>query len=125
MAQIVHSPAGLPWVVSDDGRSYDVAGQMNFDRQVPNFASGCEIVAFMEREGWLTELSLVSAAVRRCSEQQPTPSIDYSESRIRVCVDEVQCVMILVHLIKNAREATASDGEVAISVVNDGERARI
>lgn len=70
-----------------------------------------------------TELKfVVSAAVDRCRDKNPQPEIEPSEENAIVEVDTDQFVMIMMHLIKNAQDATSVDGTVRIGTkVTHGE----
>lgn len=71
----------------------------------------------------LTELRfVVSAAVDRCADQAPVPSIHSDDANPTLEVDAEQFTMVLSHLIKNAQEATPPDGKISvITEGNDGQ----
>jgi putative PEP-CTERM system histidine kinase len=56
MAQIVHSPAGLLWVLDDKQRSYQVVAAYEIGETVPNIAIDDPIVEFVEKDGWVIDL---------------------------------------------------------------------
>ena len=56
MAQIVHSPAGLLWVLDDKQRSYQVVAAYEIGETVPNIAIDDPIVKFVEKDGWVIDL---------------------------------------------------------------------
>lgn len=65
-----------------------------------------------------TELRfIVSAAIDRCSGREPKPSLDLDGVDASLEVDAEQFTMVLVHLIKNAQDATPADGQVAVTAV--------
>jgi putative PEP-CTERM system histidine kinase len=68
----------------------------------------------------LTELRfIVSAAADRCAEYEPVPVLDFGAPGIAVNVDAEQIITVVSHLIKNAQDATASDGQVSVRVLAD------
>jgi len=58
---------------------------------------------------------LVSSAADRCGGRQPEPELDIEHSDIEVKVDVDRFVMVLVHLIRNAQDATPPDGRIRVS----------
>ena len=73
-----------------------------------------------------TELRfLVSAAVDRCSDTKPVPRLELNGVNGSATVDAEQCIMILVHMIKNAQEATPDDGEVTVSLAHPNGKVEI
>ncbi len=63
---------------------------------------------------------IVSAAVDRCAEYEPSPSIELGCAGAEIEVDSEQVTMVLAHLIKNAQDATPSNGSVAVSTMQNG-----
>lgn len=62
-----------------------------------------------------TELRfIISTAIDRCSGRMPIPSIDLDGLNTSVSVDAEEFTMVLVHLIKNAQDATPPDGSVGV-----------
>jgi len=57
MAKIVESPAGLLWMLDEDGRSYRLAARSNAEDDVPEVATDDAIVAFVKKGGWLIDLA--------------------------------------------------------------------
>jgi putative PEP-CTERM system histidine kinase len=73
-----------------------------------------------------TELRfIVSAAVEECAMRQPPPELvlDNAGGSIDVNADELQT--IIAHLIRNAQDATPSDGKVTVKVGSANGRAEI
>jgi putative PEP-CTERM system histidine kinase len=67
----------------------------------------------------------VSAAVDRCSSRVPQPELilHSNDSMVEVGLEEL--VMVLTHLIRNAQDATASEGVVAVELDSDEDHARV
>ncbi|MDJ0911037.1 MAG: PEP-CTERM system histidine kinase PrsK [Woeseiaceae bacterium] len=63
---------------------------------------------------------IVSAAVDRCREYKPSPKIELGCADAEIEVDSEQVTMVLTHLIRNAQDATPSDGSVGISTKRNG-----
>jgi putative PEP-CTERM system histidine kinase len=55
-------------------------------------------------------------AVKKCKEQRPVPSLRLEQTDIRVNADQDRLTMTLVHLIRNAQEATDNNGFVDITM---------
>ncbi len=55
-------------------------------------------------------------AVKKCKEQKPVPSLRLQDTDLRVNADQDRLIMTLTHIIKNAQEATASNGYVDITL---------
>ncbi len=68
---------------------------------------------------------LVSMAVDRTAGYQPVPTIDTTEADVSLEVDIERFVAVLTHLIRNAQDATPSDGEVIVSARQDAGDAEI
>ncbi len=68
---------------------------------------------------------IVSAAVDRCAEYEPSPTIKLECSDVEIEVDSEQITMVLAHLIKNAQDATSSDGRVAVRTARNGQSVEI
>ncbi len=65
----------------------------------------------------LTDLRFVaSAAVDRCTAHRPVPNLDPNGVDAKVAVDGEEFTMILAHLIRNAQDASSSDGVVKVSL---------
>ncbi|MCK8516817.1 PEP-CTERM system histidine kinase PrsK [Methylonatrum kenyense] len=56
----------------------------------------------------------IAEAVSRCARNRPTPRFSPSAERILVDANREELVMVLVHLIRNAQDATPEDGEVRL-----------
>lgn len=78
-----------------------------------------------ERPRRSSVLTLVESAVRRCSNRAPVPVIDSSVDSLSIVVNPENLDMVLSHLIRNAQEATPSDGNVRVHVDADGDFASI
>lgn len=64
-------------------------------------------------------------AVKKCKEQKPVPSLRLQHTDLRINADQDRLVMTLTHIIKNAQEATASNGYVDITLRRDDNNAMI
>ena len=64
-------------------------------------------------------------AVKKCKEQKPVPSLRLQNTDLRVNADQDRLVMTLTHIIKNAQEATASNGYVDITLRREDNNAMI
>jgi putative PEP-CTERM system histidine kinase len=62
-------------------------------------------------------------ATNRLGPAKPIPVLTNPDQDIRVIADEEHLVTSLGHLLKNAQEATSSDGHVGVEVLQDGEAA--
>jgi putative PEP-CTERM system histidine kinase len=72
------------------------------------------------------ELSnLCAEAARRCSASTPVPALRSADRNIEVVLDRERLLQALEHVIRNAQQATPSDGSVVVSVARAGEQAVI
>ena len=55
-------------------------------------------------------------AVKKCKEQRPVPSLRLEDTNLRVNADQDRLTMTLVHIIRNAQEATKPQGFVDITL---------
>ena len=67
----------------------------------------------------------VREAVQRCSGRQPEPSLRAGDQRPVVRLDRERLVAVLAHLVRNAQEATESEGDVTIELGMDGSVAKV
>ncbi len=58
----------------------------------------------------------VADAVERCRGREPVPQFGDTESDLQVWIDRERFTAVLVHLIRNAQEATTRDGSVSVAV---------
>lgn len=81
------------------------------------------------RSGTLVERVEVSGvlreAVQRCADRAPQPV--YSDTPVSAVVeaDRDEFTMVILHLVRNAQDATAEDGQVTVSAMVDGEEVAI
>lgn len=74
----------------------------------------------------LTDLNLVlSAAVELCVGKQPQATLDIDDASVMLAVDAEQFTMVLMHLIRNAQDATPTTGTVIVSLRKEGDRAKV
>ena len=65
---------------------------------------------------------VVSAAIDRCAGKQPAPTLSLNNVEASLDTDAEEFTMVLVHLIRNAQDATPVDGSVHVDLdVHDGE----
>jgi len=65
--------------------------------------------------------TIITGAVERCRAKEPVPVLDMQGVTASVNVDAERFTMVLTHLIKNAQDATGSDGTVSVSARQNGE----
>lgn len=66
---------------------------------------------------------IASAAIDRCAGAMPKPLLERSNGDAKVVVNPDQFTTILVHLIRNAQQATPESGTVRIQIDQDGSMA--
>ena len=59
---------------------------------------------------------IVTEAIRKSADRQPIPTLRSDSIDAFVVADQDQIIMILMHLIRNAQDATASDGFIDIDI---------
>ncbi len=64
--------------------------------------------------------SVVINSVKKCQDRMPRPSLRILDDSLRVVADEENLEMIITHIVKNAQEATPSDGYVDVTLRRDG-----
>jgi putative PEP-CTERM system histidine kinase len=64
---------------------------------------------------------IASAAVDRCMEKRPVPMLFINDVEASIQIDAEECTMVLVHLIRNAQDATPPDGSVSVTLNEQGE----
>ncbi|MCC5859834.1 MAG: PEP-CTERM system histidine kinase PrsK [Ectothiorhodospiraceae bacterium] len=57
---------------------------------------------------------LLEDAVARCADRTPRPELTVSAGPVFVAADREELVMVVVHLIRNAQDATPADGHVRV-----------
>lgn len=63
--------------------------------------------------------SVVINSVKKCQDRMPRPSLRILDDSLKVVADEENLEMIVTHVIKNAQEATPSDGYVDVTLHSD------
>ena len=63
--------------------------------------------------------SLLLEAIRKSSDRQPLPTLRSESDDGFVVADQDQLVMILMHIIRNAQDATANNGFIDINVQHE------
>ncbi len=64
-------------------------------------------------------------AVERCKDRSPEPQLAEADERLHAQIDRDRFAMVAAHLIRNAQEATGSEGTVAIRAIREGGQAVI
>lgn len=64
---------------------------------------------------------LVDQAIRQCSSRDPVPEVGEFDQNLRLWIDGERLTMMLRHLIHNAQDATAVEGEIVIRCRVDGD----
>lgn len=64
--------------------------------------------------------TVVINSVKKCQDRLPRPSLRILDDSLKVVADEENLEMIVTHIIKNAQEATPSDGYVDVTLRGDG-----
>jgi putative PEP-CTERM system histidine kinase len=62
----------------------------------------------------------VADAVERCQGREPVPRLEDAATDLQVWIDRERFAAVLVHLIRNAQEATTRDGSVSVAVAGAG-----
>jgi putative PEP-CTERM system histidine kinase len=60
--------------------------------------------------------SVARAAVEHCRDRRPLPRLEVADRSLRVRANPDQLASIIEHVIRNAQEATAEDGSVAVQL---------
>lgn len=68
---------------------------------------------------------ILMEATKKCQDHRPAPSLRLTDTDLVVNADPDQLVMTLVHLIKNAQEATPASGFVDVTLLREGNNAII
>lgn len=63
--------------------------------------------------------SVLINSVKKCQDRMPRPSLRILDDSLKVVADEENLEMIVTHVIKNAQEATPSDGYVDVTLHTD------
>ena len=69
--------------------------------------------------------NVVINSVKKCQDRIPPPSLRILADSLKVVSDEDNLEMIVTHIIKNAQEATPTDGYVDVTLRKEGEQAVI
>jgi putative PEP-CTERM system histidine kinase len=74
--------------------------------------------AAMQTRGGRADVSKALMEVRsRCSDRSPVPHVQASPTSIWVAIDREQIISALMHLVRNAQDATPANGRIDIEVV--------
>jgi putative PEP-CTERM system histidine kinase len=80
----------------------------------------------LEGESHRVELSeLCAEAVRRCAARLPVPTLEIHERGMEVLLHRERLLQVLEHVIRNAQDATAGTGTVALNLRRSGASATI
>ncbi|MFQ5938400.1 MAG: XrtA/PEP-CTERM system histidine kinase PrsK [Acidiferrobacterales bacterium] len=66
---------------------------------------------------------LVANVVTKCEERRPAPKLQTSDGELQVYAESDRLDMILEHIIRNAQEATPTDGYVHVRLSRNGQNA--
>ena len=84
------------------------------------------------RRGVLTEQAhrvelaeLCAEALRRCAGRTPVPLLEVRDRGVEVMLERERLLQVLEHVIRNAQEATPSEGSVSVRVRAEADRAII
>ena len=70
-----------------------------------------------EKNPKLTELRfVVSAAVDRCSNITPIPTLDLNDVDVHVATNAEEFIMVLTHVVRNAQDSCSEDGAVHVGL---------
>jgi putative PEP-CTERM system histidine kinase len=69
--------------------------------------------------------NVIINSVKKCQDRLPPPTLRIMEDSLKVVADEDNLEMIITHVIKNAQEATPSDGYVDVTLRMEDETAFI
>jgi signal transduction histidine kinase len=64
---------------------------------------------------------LLLEASSQCADRRPEPRLDVGDARLWVRADRERLLMVLVHAIRNAQDATPPDGSVTVSMEPAGD----
>ncbi len=81
-----------------------------------------------QRRGLVERVSvekLLEAAAARCRDREPRPVVGFDGTPGFVEADPEELTMVLVHLLRNAQDATPPEGSIALSARTDGEMVHI
>lgn len=67
---------------------------------------------------------LLQQACQRCAQEQPVPVLEVL-TPVRTCIDQMQLLEVVQHLIKNAQDATDASGQVNVRLAQEQGRALI
>ncbi len=61
--------------------------------------------------------STILDAIKKSADRQPIPILSTGEADAQVLADQEQLVMIIMHVLRNAQDATANDGFIDVAIV--------
>jgi len=67
----------------------------------------------------------VSAAVDRCAGKRPVPTLHMDANDVQLSINKEEFTMVLTHLIRNAQDATPSEGRIDVSLLSNAENVLI
>ncbi len=67
----------------------------------------------------------VVEGVQRCKNNQPSPTLRAEKVSVKIKADWDSLVMVFIHIIQNAQDATPSSGYVDVNLVIEGDRALV
>lgn len=60
---------------------------------------------------------IIMEAIRKCADRQPIPTLRSSSETTYIIADHDQIVLILMHVIRNAQDATPNDGFIDVDIM--------
>jgi putative PEP-CTERM system histidine kinase len=68
---------------------------------------------------------VVTVAVQRCSDREPRPTLSSYDGNGHVLADRERLIAVVEHVIRNAQDATAAQGQVSVEAKLDRDMVRI
>lgn len=69
--------------------------------------------------------TIILEAIKKCSDRQPLPTLRGDAENAHVLADHDQIVLILMHIIRNAQDATSNDGFIDVNLVHQNTTIKI
>jgi putative PEP-CTERM system histidine kinase len=66
-------------------------------------------------------LPVLRAAIDRCNDREPNAVLESALNGFRAVLDPDQLSMIIVHLVRNAQDATSQDGQIKVNAVHEAD----
>jgi putative PEP-CTERM system histidine kinase len=69
--------------------------------------------------------NLILEVIRKSADRQPIPTLRSQKTDAMIVADQDQLVMILLHIVRNAQDATDSDGFIDINMLAENDHIRL